>query len=115
VDYAIEAAGMRETMENAFQSVRDNGGLCVLAGNLPYGESISLNPFNLIRGKRIIGSWGGETQPDRDITRYVEYFLSGELQLNRLLTHSYSLGDINQALDDLEKGKIGRALIDMTQ
>jgi S-(hydroxymethyl)glutathione dehydrogenase/alcohol dehydrogenase len=115
VDYAIEAAGTRQTMETAFQSVRDSGGLCVLAGNLPYGERISLNPFDLIRGKRIIGSWGGETQPDRDIPKYVEYYLSGKLPLDRLLTHSYGLNDINQALEDLENGKIGRALIDMSQ
>jgi S-(hydroxymethyl)glutathione dehydrogenase/alcohol dehydrogenase len=114
VDYVIEAAGTRETMEKAFQAARDNGGLCILAGNLPHGERISLNPFDLIRGKRIIGSWGGETQPDRDIPLYVEHYLSGKLQLDRLLTHSYGLGDINQALDDLENGKIGRALIDMS-
>jgi S-(hydroxymethyl)glutathione dehydrogenase / alcohol dehydrogenase len=115
VDCAIECAGKKESMEIAFQSVRDSGGLCVLAGNLPHGERISLNPFDLIRGKRIIGSWGGETQPDRDVPKYVEYYLSGALQLDWLLTHSYSLGDVNQALDDLENGKIGRALIDMTQ
>jgi S-(hydroxymethyl)glutathione dehydrogenase/alcohol dehydrogenase len=115
VDCAIECAGKKESMEVAFQSVRDNGGLCVLAGNLPQGEHISLNPFDLIKGKRIIGSWGGETQPDRDIPTYVKYFLSGTLQLDRLITHSYSLGDVNQALDDLENGNIGRALIDMTQ
>ncbi len=115
VDYAIEAAGTRETMETAFRVVRDNGGLCVLAGNLPYGECISLNPFDLIRGKRIIGSWGGDTQPDRDIPKYVEYYLSRKLPLDRLLTHTYSLEDINQALEDLEAGKIGRALIDMSK
>ena len=105
VDYAIECAGIRETMEKAFQAVRDNGGLCVLAGNLPHGERISINPFDLIRGKRIMGSWGGETQPDHDIPSYVEYYLSGELHLNRLLTHCYGLGDINEALDDLDNGK----------
>jgi len=59
VDYAIEAAGQRETMETAFQAVHDNGGLCVLAGNLPHGERISLDPFDLIRGKLIVGTWGG--------------------------------------------------------
>lgn len=114
VDYAIEAAGTHESMEIAFQAVRDNGGLCILAGNLPHGERISLNPFDLIRGKRIIGSWGGETQPDRDMPKYIEYYLSGKLQLDRLLTHSYSLHNINQSLDDLENGKIGRALVDMS-
>ena len=113
VDYAIEAAGHRETMETAFQSVRDNGGLCVLAGNLQHGERISLDPFDLIKGKQIIGTWGGETLPDRDIPLYVNLYLSGRLKLDRLITHTYSLNDINQALDDLEEGKVGRALIEM--
>jgi S-(hydroxymethyl)glutathione dehydrogenase/alcohol dehydrogenase len=113
VDYAIEAAGKRETMETAFQVVRDNGGLCVLAGNLPHGERIGLDPFDLIKGKRIIGTWGGETQPDRDIPLYVDLYLSGKLRLDGLITHTYSLDDIDQALDDLEHGKVGRALIDM--
>ena len=113
VDYAIEAAGQRETMETAFQAVRDNGGLCVLAGNLPHGERISLDPFDLIRGKRIVGTWGGETQPDRDIPLYVDSYLSGKLSLDGLITHAYSLDTINQALEDLEHGKVGRALVDM--
>ena len=113
VDYSVESAGTQETMQKAFQSVR-NGGLCVLAGNLPYGERISIDPYDLIRGKRIVGSWGGESQPDRDTPIYVKYYLAGKLKLDRLITHTYSLNNINQALDDLENGKIGRALIDMS-
>lgn len=111
VDYAIEAAGQRETMETAFQVVRDNGGLCVLAGNLPHGEHISLDPFDLIKGKRIIGTWGGESQPDQDIPLYVDLYLSGRLRLDLLITHEYRLEDINMAFDYLEQGKVGRALI----
>jgi S-(hydroxymethyl)glutathione dehydrogenase / alcohol dehydrogenase len=114
VDCAIESAGRKETMENAFKAIRENGGLCVLAGNLPHGEKISIDPMDLIRGKKITGTWGGETQPDRDIPVYVNYYLAGKLKLDRLLTHTYSLKNINQAMDDLENGKIGRALIDMS-
>lgn len=114
VDYAIEAAGHRETIEMAFQSVRENGGLLVVAGNLPYKQSISLDPFDLIKGKRIIGTWGGESQPDRDIPLYVNLHLTGKLKLDRLINRTYSLTEINQALADLEMGKItGRAVIDM--
>ena len=113
VDYAVEAAGRRETMETAFQAVRDNGGLCILAGNLPHGERISLNPFDLIKGKRIIGTWGGESQPDMDIPLYVDLYLAGKLKLDLLITHEYRLEDINQAFDDLEQGKVGRTLITM--
>lgn len=115
VDYAIEAAGQCEAMEAAFQAVRDNGGVCVLAGNLPHGARISLNPFDLIKGKRILGTWGGETQPDRDIPLYVDLYLSGRLKLNALITHEYPLVDINEAFDDLEQGRVGRALVDMTR
>ena len=113
VDYAIEAAGKREAMETAFRAVRDNGGLCVLTGNLPYKQCMSLDPFDLIRGKRVIGTWGGDSKPDRDIPRYVDLYLKGELNLELLITHEYGLKEINRALDDLENGKEGRALIDM--
>jgi Zn-dependent alcohol dehydrogenase len=34
------------------------------------------------------------------------------LPLKELITHTYSLEDINQALDDLESEKISRALIE---
>lgn len=56
---------------------------------------------------------GGETQPDKDVPMYVDLYLSGKLKLDRLITHTYSLGDINQALEDMEHGKVGRTLIDM--
>lgn len=112
VDFAIESAGRRETMELAFRSVRDMGGVCVLAGNLPVGEKISIDPYDLIKGKRIIGTWGGETQPDRDIPLYVDLFINGKLPLKNLITHSYSLEEINIAIEDLKSGKVGRALID---
>lgn len=111
VDYAIEAAGKRESMEQAFQITRDDGGLCVLAGNLPKDQTISIDPFSLIKGKHIVGTWGGETLPDRDIPQYVDLFLKGKLNLNALISSEYSLNEINQALQDLEDGKMARGLI----
>jgi S-(hydroxymethyl)glutathione dehydrogenase/alcohol dehydrogenase len=111
VDYAIEAAGSIQTMEAAISAVRVAGGQAVLAGNLASGEKISLDPFDLIRGKNILGTWGGETNPDRDIPIYAKLYQAGKLPLEKLITHSYSLTEINQALDDLEKGKVGRAII----
>lgn len=113
VDYAIEAAGTVSTMETAFRAVRDGGGLCVLAGNLPHGKRISIDPFGLIRGKRIVGSWSGESLPDRDIPRYVRLYLDGQLMLDSLITHEYPLRDINQALEDLEQGRLARAVVNM--
>ncbi|MDD5687485.1 MAG: zinc-binding dehydrogenase [Elusimicrobia bacterium] len=113
VDYAIEASGVKEVMEMAFDSIKDKG-TAVIAGNLRHGDKISINPFDLIKGKKIVGTWGGETNSDRDIPLYADMYLSGKLKLDMLVTHTYSLDDINCALEDLERGKVGRALIDMS-
>jgi len=112
VDYCIEAAGSQDAMEASFRAVRASGGLCVLAGNLPHGNWIRIDPFDLIRGKRIMGSWGGATVPDRDIPRYADLYLAGKLRLDAMIGREYLLTEINQALDDLERGRIsGRGLI----
>ncbi len=114
VDYAIEAAGLQETMEKAFCCARDNGGLCVLAGNLPQGSTIQIDPFNLIKGKQIVGTWGGETDPDLDIPLYESSILSGKINLKPLITRSYPLTQINEAITEMEAGQIGRSLIEMS-
>lgn len=112
VDFAIEAAGNRMTMEAAFKSVKDKGGLCILAGNLPAGQNISIDPFDLIKGKRIIGTWGGETDPDQEIVNYVQYFLSGKLKLDLFTSDIAKLNDINQALESFNDGNVNRVLIE---
>jgi S-(hydroxymethyl)glutathione dehydrogenase/alcohol dehydrogenase len=111
VDFAVEAAGRAGTIEQAFQSVRKGGGLCVFASHPPAGEKICLDPHDLISGKQIRGSWGGESQPDEDIPRFAELYRQGKLPLEKLITQRYPLEQINRALDDLEQGRVGRALI----
>ncbi len=113
VDVTVEAVGKSETAESAFKAVRDGGGLCVLAGNVPHGVQISLDPFDLIRGKRIVGSWGGETEPDRDLPLYAGFLKSGDLQVDQLITDVFTLDKINEALGELECGNVGRVLIEM--
>ncbi|MCX5712624.1 MAG: zinc-binding dehydrogenase [Candidatus Omnitrophica bacterium] len=113
VDYSIESAGRKEVMETAFKSVHNGGGLCIIAGNLAHGQTIQMDPFDLIRGKRIIGTWGGQTQPDRDIPVYTGWALSGKLDLKRLICRTYALKEINGAIDYAEQHAVGRVLIDM--
>lgn len=111
VDFSIEAAGHASTIELAFAAVRRGGGLCVFASHPKNGDRISLDPFELIAGKRIKGSWGGHSEPDRDVPRFAELYRSGKLPLEKLLPRRYALEDINVALDDLEQGRAVRPLI----
>ena len=113
-DYTFETAGRRETMEAAFRSTRD-GGLCVIAGNLPAGQTMAIDPMALIRGRRIRGTWGGETNPDQDIPTYAEMYVQGKLDLSLLLSHEYALEEANEALAALDEKQVVRALLDMSR
>ena len=112
VDFSIEAAGLVSTIEQAFASVRNKGGLCVFASHPSHGDRIGLDPFDLICGKQIRGSWGGESKPDRDIPRFAQLYKEGKLPLEKLITHRYSLEQINQIFDDIEDNRVARALIE---
>ena len=111
VDCSIEAAGTTASIEQAFRAVRKGGGRCIFASHPPQGESIRLDPYDLICGKRIEGSWGGGCDPDRDVPRFAEMYRQGRLPLERLITRRYTLDQINEALDDLEGRRTGRPLI----
>lgn len=113
VDYAIEASGQAEVIEQAFASVRRGGGTCVFASHPAHGTRIAIDPYELICGKQIRGSWGGSSNPDRDIPMFAKLYLEGKLPLEKLLTHRYRLDQINQALDDMEQHRVGRPLIEI--
>ena len=70
-----------------------------------------IDPFDLICGKQIQGSWGGESKPEEDIPKFAQLYRDGKLPLEKLLTRRYSLDQINEALNDLEQRKVGRPLI----
>jgi len=114
VDFSIEAAGRKQSMEFAFKSVKPNGGKCILAGNLPKDQTISIDPIDLIYGRRIVGSFGGETNTDADIPKYAEWFLSKKLPLSGMVTNEYCLNEINDAIIDLKNGGRTRTLINMS-
>ena len=65
----------------------------------------------MISGKSIQGSWGGSSAPDKDIPRLAEFYLQGDLPLEILLSKSYTLDQINEAIEDLKNQKVFRPLI----
>ncbi|MBT6543218.1 MAG: zinc-binding dehydrogenase, partial [Rhodobacteraceae bacterium] len=112
-DFCVESGGQVSTIELGFSLIRKGGGKLLFASHPPEGEMIQLAPHELISGKQIAGSWGGATLPDRDIPRFVALFQRANIPLESLLTKRYSLDQINQALDDLDAGRVFRPLIVM--
>ena len=112
-DMCIESGGQVATIELGFSLIRKKGGQLLFASRPPEGEMIRLSPHDLISGKQIAGSWGGATQPDKDVMSMFNLFQSAKIPLDMLLTKRYRLKDINKALSDLESGRVFRPLVVM--
>ena len=111
VEYAFELAGSVRAFETAYRITR-RGGTTVTAGLPPPAATFALSPLNLVAEERTVkGSYIGTCVPSRDIPRYVELFRQGKLAVDRLLTGTLTLDEINHGFDLLHEGKAVRQVV----
>ena len=121
VDYAIDAIGLPQTQEQILRATRmgfpglNRGGTALLVGITPPGAQASLDTNLFIGSRSFTRTSGGDCRPDRDFPLFVRWYREGKLKLDELVTRRYALDQINEAVDDLEHGRIlGRAIITYT-
>ena len=111
VDTAIEMAGSTRAFELAYKVTR-RGGMTVTAGLPPPNATWAMPVVNLVAEERTIkGSYVGTCVPIRDIPRYIDLFRGGRLPVDRLLTGTLALDDINEGFDLLHEGKAVRQVV----
>ena len=111
VDTAIEMAGSTRAFELAYKVTR-RGGMTVTAGLPPPNATWAMPVVNLVAEERTIkGSYVGTCVPVRDIPRYIDLFRGGRLPVDRLLTGTLALDDINRGFDLLHEGKAVRQVV----
>lgn len=113
VDFAVEATGLPSVMEQAINATRMQGGRAVVIGNARQGAMLSLNPGVLNQGKSLLGTWGGDSVPDRDYPRFGRLLASGRFPIGNLISKAYPLSAATRALEDLAAAAVGRPLIAM--
>ena len=111
--FCIEAAGSATTIELGFSLINDKYGTLLFASHPPSGQQISLDPHQLIMGKKIQGSWGGGMIPDIDIPKLATLH-ADSMVLSSLLTSSrFPLEHINEATALFQAGQLLRPLLTM--
>lgn len=113
LDYTVEAAGSCRTIESAFSLINPKSGKCVFASHPPIGDKIHLDPFELICGKTIEGSWGGGANP-QELLSTASCCEHRSFPLKSLLSDEYSLANINHAVADLKNQKVVRAIVKLS-
>lgn len=110
-EFVFEMAGSVRALEAAWRMTR-RGGTTVTAGLPPPEAALAVNVVQLVAEERTLkGSYIGTCVPARDIPRYVALFRQGRLPVDRLLSGTIGLADINAAFDDLAEGRTVRTVI----
>ncbi|MFN8621809.1 MAG: zinc-binding dehydrogenase [Chloroflexota bacterium] len=110
-DHALECIGLRTTAEEAVDLVRP-GGTVTLVGMTPQGERAGIDVYRFVEdGKRLLGSNYGSAVPARDFPAIAADVVSGRLPLERLVTGTIGLADLDGALDAMRRRDGARRVI----
>jgi len=110
-EVALEMAGSARALEAAWKMTR-RGGTTVTAGLPPPEAALAVNIVSLVAEERTLkGSYIGTCVPGRDIPRFIALFREGRLPVDRLLSGTVALEDINAAFDALAEGKTVRTVV----
>jgi Zn-dependent alcohol dehydrogenase len=109
-DYAFDAVGLESTLTDALAALRP-GGEAVVIGHAEAKIEPKIDTVHFLRHKRVTGTFGGSIDPHVHIPRFVEMHESGQLDLACLMDRQYRLEEVEQAMLDLEAGRITRGCI----
>jgi S-(hydroxymethyl)glutathione dehydrogenase/alcohol dehydrogenase len=113
VDYAFDAIGDSKVSRACYDAVR-RGGTAVIVGMAPTGSEISI-PGTIAGEEKIVkGCFYGSSRPAVDFPRLVDFSLRGVLQLDRMITRTYPLAEINAAFAALARGDNARGVLTPT-
>ncbi len=112
VDYSFECVGNTNLMRIALECCHKGWGESVVIGVAAAGAEISTRPFQLVTGRVWRGSAFGGVKGRTELPGYVDKYMSGDINLDDLVTFNMPLEDINKAFDYMHEGKSIRTVID---
>jgi alcohol dehydrogenase len=111
VEFAFELAGSVRALELAYKITR-RGGTTVTAGLPPPTATMALPAVNLVAEERTLkGSYIGTAVPSRDIPRFIQLYQRGRLPVDRLMSGTLALDEINLGFDRLHDGTAIRQIV----
>ena len=111
VDYSFEAVGNVNLMRAALECCHKGWGESTVIGVAGAGQEIATRPFQLVTGRVWRGSAFGGVKGRSQLPGMVEQYMSGEIKVDEMITHTMGLEDINRAFDLMHEGKSIRSVI----
>jgi S-(hydroxymethyl)glutathione dehydrogenase/alcohol dehydrogenase len=111
VDHSFECIGNVNVMRAALECAHRGWGQSVIIGVAGAGQEISTRPFQLVTGRKWLGSAFGGVKGRSELPGMVEDAMAGKIQLAPFVTHTMGLEEINTAFDLMHEGKSIRSVV----
>jgi len=110
-DVALDATGSVEGFELALELTRRGGRTVTVS--LPDAQRRFSFPLSRLvaEARTVAGSYIGSCLPSRDIPAFIDLYRQGRLPVDRLVTRTLALGEINEAMDALADARVLRQVV----
>lgn len=109
-DVVIDTTGNTKVIEQCYDLTHPDG-KTILVGVPRHDNKVSIYTLPLHFKKVLKGSHGGSSNPAVDIPRFIRLYQAGKLKLDGIITHTFPLKKINQAIELMKGGESGRVAI----
>jgi S-(hydroxymethyl)glutathione dehydrogenase / alcohol dehydrogenase len=110
-DYSFECIGNVDVMRQALECCHRGWGVSVIIGVAGSGQEIRTRPFQLVTGRVWKGTAFGGARGRTDVPKIVDWYMSGKINIDDLITHVLPLDRINEGFDLMHEGKSIRAVV----
>jgi S-(hydroxymethyl)mycothiol dehydrogenase len=110
-DLVVDAVGRPETYKQAFYG-RDLAGTVVLVGVPDPTMTLELPLIDFFgRGGALKSSWYGDCLPSRDFPMLIDLFQQGRFPLDKFVSETIGIGDVEAAFDKMHRGEVLRSVV----
>ncbi|GHB83243.1 aryl-alcohol dehydrogenase [Streptomyces umbrinus] len=102
LDFTVETTAVPAVLRQAADAL-NQGGTCGLIGAAAVGTEVSLDMSSLLFGRTVRGIVEGDSVPQLFIPKLVDLYQQGRFPFDKLI-RTYAFEDINDAVEDSEKG-----------
>ncbi|MHB8467445.1 MAG: Zn-dependent alcohol dehydrogenase [Acidimicrobiales bacterium] len=114
-DYGFEVIGLPTTIRATYDAVR-RGGTATIVGVGAANQIVEFNAFELFfNEKRLVGTTYGSADVRTEFHRLIKLWRHGRLDLEGLISKTGTLDDVNQALEDMQAGRVIRTVISLNR
>lgn len=111
VDYSFECVGNVDLMRAALECCHVGWGESTIIGVAGTGKLIQTRPYQLVTGRVWRGSAFGGVRGRTELPGFVEKYMKGELEIDRMITQTMGIREINRAFELMHGGKSIRSVI----